>query len=32
VGSFRGVRPAGDIVRQIVADCEQRLAELAALI
>jgi NAD(P)H-dependent flavin oxidoreductase YrpB (nitropropane dioxygenase family) len=32
VGSFRGLRPAADIVRQIVADCEQRLAELAALI
>jgi NAD(P)H-dependent flavin oxidoreductase YrpB (nitropropane dioxygenase family) len=30
VGSFRQLRPAGEITRQIVADCEQRIAELAA--
>jgi len=27
VGSFRDVRPAAEITRQIVADCEQRIAE-----
>ena len=32
VGSFTAVRPAGDIARQLVADCEQRLRELAALV
>lgn len=32
VGSFRQIRPAGEITRQIVADCEQRIADLAALL
>jgi NAD(P)H-dependent flavin oxidoreductase YrpB (nitropropane dioxygenase family) len=32
VGSFAEVRPAADITRQIVADCEARLAGLAALL
>ncbi|MFE9322603.1 nitronate monooxygenase [Nocardia sp. NPDC052278] len=32
VGSLTGLRPAGDIARQLVADCEQRLHELATLI
>jgi NAD(P)H-dependent flavin oxidoreductase YrpB (nitropropane dioxygenase family) len=32
VGSFRELRPAGEITRQIVADCEQRIAELARLV
>ena len=32
VGSFREVRPAAEIVRQMVADCEQRLTDLAALL
>ena len=32
VGSFREVRPAADIVRQIVADCEQRITGLHALL
>jgi NAD(P)H-dependent flavin oxidoreductase YrpB (nitropropane dioxygenase family) len=31
VGSFRQLRPAGEITRQIAADCEQRIADLAAL-
>ncbi|MDQ0382780.1 nitronate monooxygenase [Amycolatopsis thermophila] len=30
VGSFAALRPAADIARQLVADCENRLAELAA--
>ena len=29
VGSFQRVRPAAEITRQIVADCEQRIADLA---
>jgi NAD(P)H-dependent flavin oxidoreductase YrpB (nitropropane dioxygenase family) len=29
VGSFQQVRPAAEITRQIVADCEQRIRELA---
>jgi len=29
VGSFQRVRPAAEITRQIVADCEQRIAGLA---
>ena len=29
VGSFQQVRPAAEITRQIVADCEQRIADLA---
>src|ERR671934_180974 len=32
VGSFREVRPAAEIVRQMVADCERRLTALAALL
>jgi NAD(P)H-dependent flavin oxidoreductase YrpB (nitropropane dioxygenase family) len=32
VGSFARLRPAGEITRQIVSDCETRLAELAALL
>jgi NAD(P)H-dependent flavin oxidoreductase YrpB (nitropropane dioxygenase family) len=32
VGSFRELRAAGEITRQIVADCEQRIAELARLV
>jgi hypothetical protein len=32
VGSFARLRPAGEITRQIVSDCEARLAELAALL
>ncbi len=32
VGSMRQLRPAGEITRQIVADCERRIAELAGLI
>jgi NAD(P)H-dependent flavin oxidoreductase YrpB (nitropropane dioxygenase family) len=32
VGSFDAVRPAGEITRQIVADCEQRIAELGGLL
>jgi NAD(P)H-dependent flavin oxidoreductase YrpB (nitropropane dioxygenase family) len=32
VGSFREVRPAAEIARQIVADCEQRIAELGGLL
>ena len=31
VGSFEQIRPAGEITRQIVADCEQRITELGAL-
>jgi NAD(P)H-dependent flavin oxidoreductase YrpB (nitropropane dioxygenase family) len=31
VGSFEQLRPAGDITRQIVADCERRIGELADL-
>jgi len=29
VGSFRQIRPAAEITRQIVADCEQRIRDLA---
>jgi hypothetical protein len=32
VGSFTSVRPAADITRQIIADCERRIAELGALL
>jgi NAD(P)H-dependent flavin oxidoreductase YrpB (nitropropane dioxygenase family) len=32
VGSFREVRPAAEITRQIIADCEQRITELGALL
>ena len=32
VGSFRAVRPAAEITRQIVADCEQRIAELGGML
>ena len=32
VGSFSRLRPAAGITRQIVGDCEERLAELAALL
>jgi NAD(P)H-dependent flavin oxidoreductase YrpB (nitropropane dioxygenase family) len=32
VGSFAAIRPAAEITRQIVAECEQRIAELGALI
>jgi NAD(P)H-dependent flavin oxidoreductase YrpB (nitropropane dioxygenase family) len=32
VGSFEQLRPAGEITRQIVADCERRIAELAGLV
>ena len=32
VGSFDTLRPAGDIARQLVADCEERLRELAGLV
>ena len=32
VGSFREVRPAAEIVRQMVADCERRITDLAALL
>ena len=31
VGSFRELRPAGEITRQMAADCERRIAELAQL-
>ena len=31
VGSFAQIRPAGEITRQIVADCEQRIRDLGAL-
>jgi hypothetical protein len=32
VGGFATLRPAGDIARQLVADCEARLRELAGLV
>jgi NAD(P)H-dependent flavin oxidoreductase YrpB (nitropropane dioxygenase family) len=32
VGSFDAIRPAAEITRQIVAECEQRIAELGALL
>ena len=32
VGSMRQLRPAGEITRQIVADCERRIAELGGLV
>ncbi|MBV9002053.1 MAG: nitronate monooxygenase [Solirubrobacterales bacterium] len=32
VGSFRSVRPAAEILRQIAADCEQRITDLNALL
>lgn len=32
VGSFQRVRPAAEITRQIVADCEQRIADLARIL
>jgi hypothetical protein len=32
VGSFSRLRPAAEISRQIIGDCEVRLAELAALL
>jgi NAD(P)H-dependent flavin oxidoreductase YrpB (nitropropane dioxygenase family) len=32
VGSFDAVRPAGEITREMVADCEQRIAELGGLL
>jgi NAD(P)H-dependent flavin oxidoreductase YrpB (nitropropane dioxygenase family) len=32
VGSFQQIRPAAEITRQIVADCEQRIAELGGLL
>jgi NAD(P)H-dependent flavin oxidoreductase YrpB (nitropropane dioxygenase family) len=32
VGSFTEIRPAAEITRQIIADCEQRIAELGALL
>lgn len=32
VGSFAGLRPAGEITRRIVADCERRIADLAGLL
>ncbi|MEU7874485.1 nitronate monooxygenase [Dactylosporangium sp. NPDC049140] len=32
VGSFTQVRPAADILRAIAADCERRIADLAALL
>jgi NAD(P)H-dependent flavin oxidoreductase YrpB (nitropropane dioxygenase family) len=32
VGSFSRLRPAAEITRQIIGDCEVRLAELAALL
>lgn len=32
VGSFENVRPAAEITRQIVADCEQRIAALAKIL
>jgi NAD(P)H-dependent flavin oxidoreductase YrpB (nitropropane dioxygenase family) len=31
VGSFRELRPAAEITRQLAADCEQRIADLAKL-
>jgi len=32
VGSIQHIRPAAEITRQIVADCQQRIAELAGLL
>ncbi len=32
VGSFQRVRPAAEITRQIVTDCEQRIADLARIL
>jgi NAD(P)H-dependent flavin oxidoreductase YrpB (nitropropane dioxygenase family) len=32
VGSFDAIRPAADITRQLAAECEQRIAELGALL
>jgi NAD(P)H-dependent flavin oxidoreductase YrpB (nitropropane dioxygenase family) len=32
VGSFTEIRPAAEITRQIIAECEQRIAELGALL
>jgi NAD(P)H-dependent flavin oxidoreductase YrpB (nitropropane dioxygenase family) len=32
VGSFDTIRPAAEITRQMVAECEQRIAELGALL
>jgi NAD(P)H-dependent flavin oxidoreductase YrpB (nitropropane dioxygenase family) len=32
VGSFDAIRPAAEITRQIVAECEQRIAELGELL
>ena len=32
VGSFEQIRPAAEITRQIVADCERRIRDLAGLI
>ena len=32
VGSFRQVRPAAEITRQLAADCEQRITELGGLL
>jgi NAD(P)H-dependent flavin oxidoreductase YrpB (nitropropane dioxygenase family) len=32
VGAFREIRPAAEITRQIVAECEKRIAELSALL
>ncbi|MGH3294622.1 MAG: NAD(P)H-dependent flavin oxidoreductase [Trebonia sp.] len=32
VGSFGAIRPAAEITRQIVAECEQRITELGALL
>jgi hypothetical protein len=32
VSSFSRLRPAAEITRQIIGDCEVRLAELAALL
>ena len=32
VGSFQQIRPAAEITRQLVAECEQRIAELAGLL
>jgi hypothetical protein len=32
VGSFAAIRPAAEITRQIVAECEQRITELGAML
>ena len=32
VGSFTSIRSAADITRQIVTECERRIAELGALL